>query len=207
MTLADPGGASEISADGVQHRTIRDRRLGTSAGRWRRRTGTLLLPPPGVERRTGNTKPVTDTGNAVDSAGARRDRGRHYRDLRRAKGPTWPTRARKTSLSIVSSPIRFIAAASSSFSGSTSRLRPTLQRWPGASPLFGPALPVESVDGPRPPSLPTGPTTTDGSGIISFMSFIPSRFHWTISCPKKPGPAQWLVLGRRGPFWRGLSQL
>jgi len=22
------------------------------------------------------------------------------------------------------------------------------------------------------------------------MSFIPSRFHWTISCPKKPGPAQ-----------------
>src|ERR1035437_4642115 len=123
ITLADSGGASEISADGVQHRTIRDRRLGTSAGRWRRRTGTLLLPPPGVERRTGNTKPVTDTGNAVAPAGARRDRGRHYRDLRRAKGPTWPTRPPQTTLALVSSPIRFIAAASSSFSGSPSRSR------------------------------------------------------------------------------------
>src|SRR5450756_511787 len=123
MTLADPGGASEISADGAQHRTIRDRRLGTSAGRWRRRTGTLLLQPPGVERRTGNAKPVTDTGNAIST---------------------------------------------------TSRLRPTLQRWPGASPLFGTVFPVRSVDGLRPPSLPTGPKATDGSGIISFMSFIPS---------------------------------
>src|SRR5450759_2012421 len=83
----------------------------------------LLLLPPGVERRTGNTKTVTDTGNAVGSAGARRDRGSHYRDLRRAKGPTCPTRARNTSFSIVSSPIRFIAAASSSLAASPSRSR------------------------------------------------------------------------------------
>src|SRR5450759_1041339 len=83
----------------------------------------LLLLPPGVERRTGNTKTVTDTGNAVGSAGARRDRGSHYRDLRRTKGPTCPTRARKTSFSIVSSPIRFIAAASSSLAASPSRSR------------------------------------------------------------------------------------
>ena len=90
---------------------------------WTTAYGTLLLPPPSVERRTGNAKTITDKGKAVDSAGAMRDRGHHYRDLRRAKGPTWPTRARKTSLSIVSSPIRFIAAASSSFSGSPSRSR------------------------------------------------------------------------------------
>src|ERR1017187_6436184 len=83
----------------------------------------LLLLPPSVERRTCNTKAVTDTGNAVGSAGARRDRGGHYRDLRRAKGPTCPTRARNTSFSIVSSPIRFIAAASSSLPASPSRSR------------------------------------------------------------------------------------
>src|SRR5450759_1646840 len=194
----------------------------------------LLLLPPGVERRTGNTKTVTDTGNAVGSAGARRDRGSHYRDLRRAKGPTCPTRARNTSFSIVSSPIRFIAAASSSLPASpsrsrndpstpdsarsrqrssrydgtpssrdrlsvdsprskrstTSRLRPTLQRCPGASPPGGTACPMESVDGLRPPSLPTGPTkTAEVSSKVSFMRAIPSRFHWTMWCPKKPGPA------------------
>src|SRR5450756_1403697 len=198
----------------------------------------LLLLPPGVERRTGNTKTVTDTGNAVGSAGARRDRGSHYRDLRRTKGPTCPTRARKTSFSIVSSPIRFIAAASSSLAASpsrsrndpsipdsarsrqrssrydgtpssrdrfsadsprsrrstTSRLRPTLQRCPGASPPGGTACPMESVDGLRPPSLPTGPTkTAEVSSKVSFMRAIPSRFHWTMWCPKKPGPAHRLL--------------
>ena len=120
----------------------------------------------------------------------------------RAKGPTCPTRARNTSFSIVNSPIRFIAAVSSSLTASpsrsrndpsipdkarshqrssrydgtpssrerfsidlprsrrstTSRLRPTLQRCPGARPPAGKACPMESVDGLRPPSLPTGPT-------------------------------------------------
>src|ERR1035437_4975866 len=182
----------------------------------------LLLLPPGVERRTGNTKAVTDTGHAIGSAGARGDRGGHYRALRRAKGPTCPTRVRNTSFSIVSSPIRFIAAASSSLTASpsrsrnapsipdsarscqrssrysgtpssrdrlsvdsprsrrrtTSRLRPTLQRCPGARPPGGIAGPVESVDGRCPPSLPTGAkTATDGSSKTSLMSLFPSRFH------------------------------
>ena len=50
--------------------------------------------------------------------------------------------------------------------------------------------PMESVDGLRPPSLPTGPTkTAEVSSKVSFMRAIPSRFHWTMWCPKKPGPA------------------
>src|ERR1017187_5504039 len=50
---------------------------------------------------------------------------------------------------------------------------------------------MESVDGLRPPSLPTGPTkTAEVSSKVSFMRAIPSRFHWTMWCPKKPGPAQ-----------------
>ena len=145
-----------------------------------------------------------------------------------ARGPSTP------SFSIVSSPIRFIAAASSSLTASpsrsrndpsipdkarsrqrssrydgtpssrerfsvdsprsrrstTSRLRPTLQRCPGARPPAG-TCPMESVDGLRPPSLPTGPTkAADDSRKLSFMRAIPSRFQWTMWCPKKPGPAQ-----------------
>jgi hypothetical protein len=48
---------------------------------------------------------------------------------------------------------------------------------------------MESVDGLRPPSLPTGPTkAADDSRKLSFMRAIPSRFQWTMWCPKKPGP-------------------
>src|SRR6185295_5758614 len=183
---------------------------------------------------------ITDARNTVGAAGAWRDRDGHYRDLRRAKGPTCPTRARNTSFSIVSSPIRIIAAASSSLTASpsrsrndpsipdkarsrqrssrydgtpssrerfsvdsprsrrstTSRLRPTLQRCPGARPPAG-TCPMESVDGLRPPSLPTGPTkAADDSRKLSFMRAIPSRFQWTMWCPKKPGPAHGEAYGQ-----------
>jgi hypothetical protein len=47
-----------------------------------------------------------------------------------------------------------------------------------------------SHPGRRPPSLPTGPTAaTGGSSKTSLMSITPSRFPWTMWCPKKPGPA------------------
>ena len=211
-------------------------RLGDVQSRYRQQAARLRCRPHstgvvGIRRMPAFARCVE---GAVGSAGVRRDRGGHYRDLRRAKGPTCPTRARNTSFSIVSSPIRFIAAASSSLTASpsrsrtdpsipdsarsrqrssrysgtpnsrdrlsaasprsrrrtTSRLRQTLQRWPGASPPVGTACPMESVDGLRPPSLPTGPTkAADDSRRLSFMRAIPSRFSWTMWCPKKPGPA------------------
>src|SRR4029079_9486189 len=49
---------------------------------------------------------------------------------------------------------------------------------------------LAGVDGLGPPSLPTGPTkAADDSRKLSFMRAIPSRFQWTMWCPKKPGPA------------------
>lgn len=63
----------------------------------------------------------------------------------------------------------------------------------------GTACPMESVDGLRPPSLPTGPTkTAEVSSKVSFMGAIPSRFHWTMWCPKKPGPAHNYRIGAIG---------
>ena len=60
-------------------------------------------------------------------------------------------------------------------SPNTGRAYGALQRWPGASPPVGTACPMESVDGLRPPSLPTGPTkAADNSRRLSFMRAIPS---------------------------------
>ena len=93
---------------------------------------------------------------------------------------------------------RLSAASPRSRRRTTSRLRQTLQRWPCANPPVGTACPMESVDGLRPPSLPTGPTkATDNSRRLSFMRAIPSRFSWTMWCPKKPGPAHRLAAGVR----------
>src|ERR1700751_1995756 len=236
MPFANPGRTLQIGADGAQHHRVRDRRLWGSAQKHSPPSaGTLLLPPPGVERRPGNAEALAHAGNAITPARARRDRGGHHRDRRRAKGPACPTRARNTSFSIVSSPTRRIAAASSSLTASpsrsrsapsipnrarsrqrssrytgtpssrdrlsaasprsrrrtTSRLRPTLQRWPGARPPAGTDCPGESVDGLRPTSLSTGPTAAAGDPCkMSVIRLVLPWFLRTIVCPKKPGPAQ-----------------
>ena len=83
----------------------------------------------------------------------------------------------------------------------TSRLRAALQRWPGAS---GPrslrrpgrlaALwPVDSVDGLRPPSLTTGPSTAVSSIDLVHAATSPCRSPRTNGCPRKPGAAQPMV--------------
>src|SRR5207342_896084 len=72
-----------------------------------------------------------------------------------------------------------------------SRLRPTLQRWPGANPLWPtPPWPGDSVDGLRPPSLTTGPTITSLVSILLMLDFIMTASGWTNPCPRKPGAAQ-----------------
>src|SRR5271166_6226576 len=78
----------------------------------------------------------------------------------------------------------------------TSRLRPTLQRWPGANgPIVEglgvtPGKPVDSVDGLRPPSLSTGAAATSVPSISRLMAFITPVSSLTNSCPEKPGAAQ-----------------
>src|SRR5208337_3382625 len=78
----------------------------------------------------------------------------------------------------------------------TSRLRPTLQRWPGPNgPIvdgFGviPGKPVDSVDGLRPPSLTTGAAATSARSISGLMDIITPVSSLTNSCPEKPGAAQ-----------------
>src|SRR5271163_3185930 len=89
----------------------------------------------------------------------------------------------------------------------TSRLRPTLQRWPGANrPIvegFGviPGKPVDSVDGLRPPSLTTGATATSVPSISRLMAFITPVSSLTNSCPEKPGAAHDDEIGS-GVSWR-----
>src|SRR5208337_5650001 len=77
----------------------------------------------------------------------------------------------------------------------TSRLRATLQRWPGPNgPIvdgFGviPGKPVVSVDGLRPPSLTTGAAATSARSISGLMDIITPVSSLTNSCPEKPGAA------------------
>src|SRR5271157_4408835 len=93
----------------------------------------------------------------------------------------------------------------------TSRLRATLQRWPGArGPIFaapgpitgaaakpGDVWPVDSVDGLRPPSLTTGPSTAAGRSILFMLDIIASvSSRTTNGCPEKPGADQ-LGIDRR----------
>jgi hypothetical protein len=86
-------------------------------------------------------------------------------------------------------------------------LRATLQRWPGANGrTFGSAeagvavvpgamagvvgaWPVDSADGLRPPSLPTGPSTAEGSSICFIVDFILPVSPRANACPEKPGAA------------------
>ena len=75
---------------------------------------------------------------------------------------------------------RFVFSRSSPSTRSiTSRLRATLQRWPGASGrgfvslgTDGAARPVDSVDGLRRPPLTTGPSNASGRSISFIFGFI-----------------------------------
>src|SRR6201995_2904501 len=113
--------------------------------------------------------------------------------------PSMPTRApsRQRSSRYTGTPSsrdRLSAASPRSRRRTTSRLRPTLQRWPGARPPAGTDCPGESVDGLRPTSLPTGPTAAPSDPCkISVIRLVLPRFLRTIVCPKKPGPAHWLA--------------
>lgn len=51
------------------------------------------------------------------------------------------------------------------------------------------AWPVDSADGLRPPSLPTGPSTAKGSSICFMVGIIVPVSPRTNGCPEKPGAA------------------
>src|SRR3712207_5567401 len=54
----------------------------------------------------------------------------------------------------------------------------------------GAARPVDSVDGPRPPSLTTGPSTASGQSTAFMLDLIVPVSPRTNGCPEKPGAAQ-----------------
>src|SRR5215211_1848997 len=98
------------------------------------------------------------------------------------------------------------SAASPRISRSTtSRLRPALQRWPGASgpnavrPPAGRApRPGDSVDRLRPPSLTSGPIAASLHSFSSMLLFTMPVSRRTNGCPGKPGAAQEVVVSDAG---------
>ena len=113
VALAGPWRAGEISADGREQVFVRDGGLGAAAGRVQLRPGfgrAGLLR--GVERRSWNVPDLADPRDPVAAARGWGGRLDHQRDLRRAKGPGRSILARSSSFSIVSSPMRCMAAAS-----------------------------------------------------------------------------------------------
>ena len=122
VSLAGPGRAGEVGLDGIEQRRVGDGRLRPAwLGRrcWRVALGLRLAR--GIEGRARLLPDVTDADDAVALAGGRGGRIGHQRDLRRAKGPGRSMRERSSSFSIDSSPMRRIAAASSTLAGSPSR--------------------------------------------------------------------------------------
>src|SRR5271165_2431411 len=237
MAFPLPGRAGEVGADRRQQCRIRHRGFRATPARrpwWRGGIGLLLAR--GVERGARHVEGLADTREAIRPAGGGGDRAGHHRDLLRGKGPGCPIRARSSSFSMQSSPIRCIAAASSTLSASasrslsaasiaacarsrqrasrysgtpssresnsagsprisrstTSRLRATLQRCPGANgPTLGAASwPVDSMDGLRPPTLPTGPSADKSTFESSIRDILSPPFLSTMSCPGKSGAAQ-----------------
>jgi hypothetical protein len=53
---------------------------------------------------------------------------------------------------------------------------------------------VDSVDGLRPPSLTTGPSTAEGRSIFIILDTIVPISPQTNGCPEKPGAAQFLLI-------------
>ena len=83
--------------------------------------GALLRLARGIKGGARLVPDLADPGHAIAAAGGRGSRLGHHRDLLRAKGPGRPILARSSSTSMLSSPMRCMAAASSPLAGSLSR--------------------------------------------------------------------------------------
>src|SRR3954447_20067259 len=122
VALAGPGRAGEVGADGREQVLVRDGGLRAAACRARPRSGLgragLLR---GVERGPWDLPDLADPRDTVAAAGGWGGHVGHYRDLLRAKGPGRSILARSSSISMLNSPIRCMAAASWPSAGSVSR--------------------------------------------------------------------------------------
>src|SRR3954451_13082395 len=119
---ARPGRAGEVGADGREQVLVRDGGLRAAPCRARPRSGLgragLLR---GVERGPWDVPDLADPRATIAAAGDWGGHVGHYRDLLRAKGPGRSILARSSSFSMLSSPIRCMAAASWPSAGSASR--------------------------------------------------------------------------------------
>ena len=122
VPLAGPRRAGQVAADGGEQLGIAQRRFRAgSAGRspgWPR-----VLVPGIVERGSCHAPDRADTLHAIGLTRRRRGRGGHQRDLPRAKGPGFSSRARNSSFSMFNSPMRRCASASARSFASSSRSR------------------------------------------------------------------------------------
>ena len=122
VSFAGPRGSLEVGADGGEQRLVADAGLGSAARRSRRRRdGAGLRLARGIKGGARLVPDLADPGHAIATAGGRGSRLGHHRDLLRAKGPGRPILARSSSTSMLSSPMRCMAAASSPLAGSLSR--------------------------------------------------------------------------------------
>ena len=120
MAFARPGRAREVRPDGGEQVGVGDRRLRPAPGRRDRRP--RRGGARGVEARPRHAPDLADPRDAVAPSGGGRDRLGHHRRLLRAKGPgTRSIFARSSSFSMLSSPMRRMAAASSPSAVSASR--------------------------------------------------------------------------------------
>ena len=121
VTLSGPGRAREVRPNGGKQVGIGDRRLRPAPGR-RGRRRPRRSAARGIEARPRHAPDPADPRDAVAPSGGGRDRLGHHRRLLRAKGPgTRSIFARSSSFSMLSSPMRRMAAASSPSAVSVSR--------------------------------------------------------------------------------------
>jgi hydroxybutyrate-dimer hydrolase len=122
VALAGPRRARQVPANGGEQVGVAERRFrAASTGR---SLGRPSLLAPGVVKRGSRHAPDrAHTAHPVNVPGRRRGRGGHQRDLLRAKGPGFSSRARNSSFSMLNSPMRRCASASSRSFGSSSRSR------------------------------------------------------------------------------------
>jgi hypothetical protein len=122
VPLAGPRRARQVVANGSEQILVAVPRFRTaSAGRalpW-----PSLLAPRIIERGSRDAPDRADPLHAIRLAGHRRGRGGHQRDLLRAKGPGFSSRARNSSFSMLNAPMRRCASASARSCGSSSRSR------------------------------------------------------------------------------------
>src|SRR5690349_7774621 len=120
MALAMPGRTGEIGADCHQQGIVGHRRLRSTTLR-RNGRRAIGLVPVSIERGSRHLPNTAHLCDPIAAAGARGGLCRHYRDLLRAKGPGRSIRERSSSFSMLSSPIRRMAVASSPLTASVSR--------------------------------------------------------------------------------------